>query len=140
MPKQFSTYVHGIDMPTLFLRIIDELRKTPVTLTLICVLSWIVYGLMTDHVGIREFNELKKQMTGVQFTLQHDHIDTRLHQNESEIFNLTQHVADEKSKGHEVDSLYSIRINDLTNQGTELRRQIDALDRTGVPVMPNAMQ
>jgi hypothetical protein len=110
-----------------------ELLKTPVALLGICVLGYVVYGLSQDHVGIREFTELKDQMTGVQYTLQHDHLDTRQHQVESEIFNLSQHVAEEKSKGHEVDPLYLIRIDELTRQDNELKHQIDMLDRTGVP-------
>lgn len=114
--------------------IFSELRRTPVALVAICILSFFTYGLVSDHVSLVQFKDLKDQMSGVQFTLQHDHYDTRMHQTESELFNLNQHVLDEKAKGHDVDQLYSIRIDELTRQDNDLKRSMDILDRSGVPI------
>jgi cell division protein FtsB len=124
-----NLHVIGAKVPTIISWILNELKNTPTALVSIAILGYVVYGLSQDHVGIKDFTQLQGQMSGVQYTLQHDHLDTRQHQVESEIFNLTQHVIDEKEKKHDVDQLYSIRIDELTRQDNDLKHQIDLLDR-----------
>jgi ribosomal protein L29 len=59
----------------------------------------------------------------VESTLRRDHIDTRIHSVETELFNLKQHVADEQSHGKASDALYYQRIDDLNNQLAALREE-----------------
>ena len=106
--------------------VLEELKKTPIALVGVCVIGFYVYDLKQDHVSIMQFNTLQKQVLGVQFTLQRDHVDTRLHQVQQERFALSQHILEEREKGHPIDALYSSRLEELGHQETE---QIDLLQR-----------
>jgi cob(I)alamin adenosyltransferase len=81
-----------------------------------------------DHVSKSDFQELRSEMVGVQFTLKRDHADSRLHSIEQELFNLTEHVSDDRSKGKVSDELYDRRIDDLQHQKEEVLRQMAVLD------------
>jgi hypothetical protein len=101
-----------------------ELKTVPITLMFVVGIYVAVSILWTDHVSIPEFVNLKNQLIGVQFTLSHDHLDTRLHSVESELFTLNQHVLDEQKKSRDVDVLYYQRIDELKNQHEDLVREI----------------
>lgn len=116
-------------MNTIISKILEELKAVPVTLMFLAALYIAVSILWNDHVSKADFTELKGQLVGVQYTLQRDHMDSRLRNVETELFNLNQHIIEEKAKGKDIDSLYFQRIDDLKNQHDELMRQINRLDQ-----------
>lgn len=116
-------------MQTVFHWIMNELKTVPITLGVLILLSYVVYGLTQDHVGIAQFTDMAKQISGVQFTLRHDHLDSLQHAVETELFNLSQHVLDEKAKNHDVDPLYVRRIEELTRQDDELKHDITLIEQ-----------
>lgn len=118
-------------MNEIFSRIYSELKAVPITMMFLAGVYIAVGVLWNDHVSQRDFRELKAQLVGVQFTLQHDHLDTRLHTVETELFNLNQHVLDEVAKNHAVDTLYFQRIDELKNQHAELVRQLSEVRLVG---------
>lgn len=113
--------------------VVEELKTVPITLSMIVLLSYAVINLQKDHVTIEQFSALREQMSGVEYTLQHDHLDTRIHAIETELFNINQHMVDDKAKGHEIDNLYYERVDELTRADAELKRQLNLLDQTRVP-------
>ena len=124
------------DMGSIFSKIYDELRTVPITLMFMAGIYVAVAILWSDHVskadflGLKaEFQEQTRELHGLKTTLQRDHADSRLHSVEQELFNLAQHKADEKTKGHLVDSLYDQRINDLQNQQADLLRELARIDQ-----------
>jgi len=117
------------DMNGIFSKVYDELRQVPITLMFMFGIYIAVGILWSDHVSKKDFAELKEQLVGVQYTLRRDHADSRLHSIEQEMFNLTQHINDERAKGHSVDELYDRRIDDLKGQHEEVMREITRLDQ-----------
>lgn len=115
--------------------VLEELKKTPIALVGVCVIGFYVYDLKQDHVSIAQFNVLQKQVVGVQFTLQRDHVDTRLHQVQQEKFALTQHILELTQKAQTVDSLYSERLEELGHQEKELSDMLARLDRAQTPLL-----
>lgn len=109
-------------------KILGELKAVPITLMFMMGVYVAVYILWTDHVSKNDFNDLKVQLYGVKYTLERDHVDTRLHATEQEIFTLTQHVTEERDRGHPIDRLYDERIDDLKNQHESLMRDLARLD------------
>jgi hypothetical protein len=120
----------------MFDKVYDELRAVPVTLMLVCGLYIAVTWLYWDHIPSREFYVLQSQLQGVQETLKRDHIDSRVHAVEAEIFNLTQHVNEARAKNLPVDNLYFERLNDLNNQQEELKSELHILNRTSIERQP----
>jgi hypothetical protein len=105
-----------------------ELKSAPMTLLIIGILSYVVWGLSSDHVSVAQFQSLQTELRGVVYTLKHDHVDTRLHQTETELFNVTQHINEERAKGRDVDNLYNLRLDELTQEDNELKREMAGLE------------
>ncbi len=118
----------GGALSEIWMGLYKELKNAPMTLAIMVVLSYVVYGLSSDHVSVAQFISLQTELRGVVFTLKHDHIDTRLHQTETELFNVTQHITEERSKGRDVDNLYNIRLDELTQEDNELKREMAMLE------------
>jgi hypothetical protein len=117
LPRTFGDAFISIEgVVTLWEIIYRELRAVPVTMILLATLYIMVAQLEHDHVSAKDFQALQQEIHGIQDTLLADHRDSRIHQAETELFNLTQHVSEERAHGHEVDPLYDSRINDLKNE------------------------
>lgn len=110
-------------------RLYMELKTVPVTLCSIVFLGVIVLWMAHDHVSIEQFSGISIQVSSVQYTMNHDHLDSRHHAIDAEIFTLSQHVLDEKTQGHVIDRLYLQRLEDLQRQREEILRQLDLLER-----------
>lgn len=107
-----------------------ELKTVPVTMILMTLLYIIVGSLYHDHVSIAEVTALKDEMSGVRYTLRHDHLDTRLHAVETEIFELSQRVSDDRINSKVVDPIYLQRLNELSQQEEDLKREINGLEKS----------
>lgn len=144
MNGEKTTALRGERMQVLFGWLVRELRTVPVTLCFMVLLSYTVWGLQKDHVSVDQFSalsqhttdqfdSLKKQMVSIQYVLQHDHLDTRIHQVEDNLFSLTQHTNEAKEKGLQIDPFMYERINELTRQDENLKREISILEQAKVP-------
>jgi len=111
-----------------FDKIYGELKAVPVTMILMAILYIAVVSLYKDHVSVESFNSLREQISGVQYTLRFDHMDTRKHQIETELFNLNNIVSDKLAHHIDVDQLYYRRIDDLKNEKDEIDREIVTLE------------
>lgn len=115
----------------MFEKIYAELKAVPVTMILLAMLYIIVGSLYHDHVSITEVAALKDEMKAVRYTLRHDHLDSRLHSVETEIFELGQRVSDDKAGNKPIDGIYLQRLNQLSQQEEDLKREINSLENSG---------
>jgi hypothetical protein len=113
-------------------KIYAELKAVPVTMILMALLYIIVGSLYHDHVSIAEVSAIKDEMSGVRYTLRHDHLDTRLHAVATEMFDLSQRVNEDKVTNKPIDPIYLQRLNDLSQQEEDLKREISTLENSGV--------
>lgn len=117
-------------------KLYEELKTVPITMMFMAGIYVCVAILWNDHVSKSDFVDLRSQMIGVQYTLRSDHADSRLHSIEQELFNLKQHVLDERTKGHSVDEIYDRRIDTLTNEREEILREITQLNTKARSLLP----
>lgn len=111
-------------------KIYEELKAVPVTMILMALLYIAVVRLYKDHVSAEDFGSLREQISGVQYTLRLDHLDSRKHQVETELFGLNNHITEERGKGREVDNLYFRRVDELKNEGDVLNREIALVEQS----------
>ena len=113
----------------MFDKIYEELKAVPVTMILLVILYLAVLELYKDRVGRSEFLSLRDQIVGVQYTLRTGHLDSRLHQVQSELFTLGTSVKEKAAKGIAVDDYILQRITDLTNEEASLKSRIADSER-----------
>lgn len=110
-------------------KLYNELKVLPATMCLLCVLYIGVAWIYHDHVPAADIYAWRDQILSIQYTLRRDHLDSRIHAVETEIFNLKQHVSDEVAKGRAVDNLYNQRLEDLRFQDDQLKLEMETLSR-----------
>lgn len=108
----------------MFNKIYEELKAVPVTMILLALLYIAVVALYKDHVSSLDFNSLRDQIWGVQYTLRVDHLDSRMHQVESELFQLNNSVLEKQLKHLDVDQIYYRRIDELKNEDDAIKREL----------------
>jgi hypothetical protein len=126
LSEEPETHASEPRMIAILLKIAEEF-KAPVSLALIMALTVTVVWLATDHVSKDDFQRLNDKLSGVQYTLSHDHIDTRIHTVRTDIFNLTQHIKEETTKGY-VDRTSEERLNELNGEEEDLKNQLSVLE------------
>lgn len=105
-----------------------EMKSHPATLVLVIVMGIKVISLSYDHVSRADFHILNSQLSSVQFTQSHDHLDSRYHSIDTEIFNLKQLIAHEKNQDTPAVFSMTQRLYNLEGQKEETLRQITNLE------------
>lgn len=114
-------------------QVIKEMKTTPFTLILL-VLGYfgglILWNDRANYAQAQDVTALKVQLQDVKYTLERSHLDTRLSNVQTELFQLSQKVKDDEAHGKAVDALYYSRIHDLEVQAEAIKTAIANLDRT----------
>jgi hypothetical protein len=102
---------------------IAELRDRPMSFVLLsaCILA--------NFYLFVSFNGIERQIGGIQQTLRLDHLDTRLHNVDGELFSLTQKVNSETAASKPIDDLYYKRINELKDEKQQLYDELSIMRR-----------
>lgn len=80
-------------------------------------------GLAADRITLHH------EFSAVEYTLKHDHLDSRLRASESEQFSLSQKVIELQRQGKDVDPLNTERLNELNLMHAHLIQQMLDLER-----------
>jgi hypothetical protein len=119
-----------------FLSKLMEDIKSPIVsatfLALLATVGWLAY----DHVSRADFQMVQKQLQGLQYTFDHNHIDGRLNTVKDKLFDVKQKMAAEKDKGSVVESLYEEQLNDLDRQKENLEHDMNVLEHQRIGFQP----
>lgn len=121
-------------------KLVEEGREKPYTMMSLIIVIVVVVWLATDHVSTKVFNttvqEIKAQIGGlreqletVDYTLAHDHLDTRKHNVERDLFEVNRMIAAEERVGKAVDAIYYARRDELIIQQDDITQEMSALER-----------
>lgn len=98
---------------------------------MIVVMGWLSY----DHVSKADMSGMKEQLKGVQaqikslqYTFEHNHLDTRLNSVQDKIFDVKQRITIDKNQDPVVKSLYDERMDDLNRQQVNLQHDMNLLE------------
>jgi len=116
------------DIPLSFLGQLAHDIKSPVAfavfVSMFVTTGWLAY----DHVSRAEFLSIEAQIKGVQYTLEHGHIDSRIHSVQDKIFDITQRIAEDKTVNPAVARLYAERMDELRRQEQDLTHDMNLLE------------
>jgi hypothetical protein len=101
-----------------------ELKTVPFTFAMLLILWVMVARLTQDHVSVAQFVELQTEIKGVQRTLKQDHLDTRLHSTQKELFDIGQRIKELQAKNLPVDDLIVQRQETLREDEQDLQREM----------------
>ena len=112
----------------MFDRIVTELKDAPVTLILLMLMAGAISIIWNSYTPETEVQAIRNQLLDVKHTIQRDHVDNKLHLDQSEIFSLSQQIKEDEQKKKEVDPLYYSRVNALQLEINALNQQLQMMD------------
>jgi hypothetical protein len=132
MSSQPSEDTHDLPNEGVVISLLSKLAddiKSPLVFALFITMFATTIWLAYDHVSKADFRSLQTQLQGVQYTLQHDHIDNRINYVQDKLFDLTERIAEDKSSNSQAQRLYSERIDELKRQAESLNHDMSLLER-----------
>jgi uncharacterized protein YlxW (UPF0749 family) len=110
--------------------VIGEMRGKPFTMILILGL-WaavtIIWSTRSNYAMASDLASLTKQVSGLSNDVRRGNLETQLRNINSELFSIQQKVADMRSAGKPVDSIYYDRTTALQTDKERIQRELELL-------------